>query len=169
MKLKRIAMSFLVSIIFGAVLVLVAARLGMFSGSMPGGLGVTEGKLKPPSKSPNSVSSQADLWPDAPRKDDARIAPIALQADDVTDGKATIAKIAQAIEGLPGAKIVERRDDYVYAQCTTALMRYVDDVEFWADPVAGVVQVRSASRVGRKDLGVNRARIEAIRARLAGP
>ena len=43
----------------------------------------------------------------------------------------------------------------------------VDDVEFWADPAAGVVHVRSASRVGVKDLGVNRARIEAIRSRLA--
>jgi uncharacterized protein (DUF1499 family) len=48
-------------------------------------------------------------------------------------------------------------------------MRFVDDVEFWVDPAAGVVQVRSASRVGRKDLGVNRARIEAIRERLARP
>jgi len=46
-------------------------------------------------------------------------------------------------------------------------MRYVDDTEFWFDPGAGVVQVRSASRVGSSDLGVNRARIEAIRARLA--
>ena len=47
-------------------------------------------------------------------------------------------------------------------------MRFVDDVEFWADPASGVVHVRSASRVGRKDFGVNRARIEAIRGRLAG-
>jgi uncharacterized protein (DUF1499 family) len=46
-------------------------------------------------------------------------------------------------------------------------MRFVDDAEFWFDPVAGVIQVRSASRVGRGDLGVNRARIESIRARLA--
>ena len=47
------------------------------------------------------------------------------------------------------------------------MMRFVDDVEFWVDPAAGVVQVRSASRVGRKDFGVNRARIENVRARLA--
>jgi uncharacterized protein (DUF1499 family) len=144
------------------VAALVAARFGAFSGTAPTNLGVREGKLKPPSKTPNSVSSQADLWPDAPQKEYARVAPIALQGD----GKATIARIAQVVEGLPGARIVERRDDYLYAQFTTAVMRFVDDTEFWFDPAANVIQVRSASRVGRSDLGVNRARIEGIRARL---
>jgi uncharacterized protein (DUF1499 family) len=164
--MARRAMQVVVWLIVAAVALLVAARLGAFSGRAPGNLGVREGKLKPPSRTPNSVSSQADLWPDAPQQDSARIAPIALVGGD---GKATIARIAQVVEGLPGAKLVERRDDYLYAQFTTALMRFVDDVEFWFDPAAGVVQVRSASRVGRGDLGVNRARIEAIRARLALP
>ena len=150
-------------VIVAAVAVLVAARLGAFSGRTPDNLGVREGKLKPPSKTPNSVSSQADLWPDAPQREYARIAPIALVGGD---GKATIERIAQVVEGLPGARIVERRDDYLYVQFTTALMRFTDDVEFWFDPAAGVVQVRSASRVGRKDFGVNRARVENIRARL---
>jgi uncharacterized protein (DUF1499 family) len=153
-------------IIVIAVAVLAGARLGAFSGRMPNNLGVREGRLKPPSKTPNSVSSQADLWPDAPQRAYARIEPIALIDGD---GKATIARIAQVVESLPGARIVERRDDYLYAQFTTAVMRFVDDVEFWFDPTTAVVQVRSASRVGRKDLGVNRARIEAIRARMATP
>jgi len=48
------------------------------------------------------------------------------------------------------------------------MLRFVDDVEFWFDPAANVVQVRSASRIGRKDFGVNRARIENIRARMGG-
>jgi len=43
-------------------------------------------------------------------------------------------------------------------------MKYVDDVEFWFDPAANVIQVRSASRVGRGDLGVTVKRIEAVRA-----
>jgi uncharacterized protein (DUF1499 family) len=150
-------------IALAVVAVLLAARFGAFSGRAPSGLGVTDGKLKPPARTPNSVSSQAELWPDAPQQAYARIAPLALAGD----GKATIAKIARIVEDLPGTQIVERRDDYLYARFTTTLMRFVDDVEFWADPAAGVVQVRSASRVGRKDFGVNRARIEAIRARLA--
>lgn len=144
------------------VAVLLAARFGAFAGRMPSDLGVRDGKLKPPARTPNSVSSQADLWPDAPQKDYARIAPLPLQGD----AKATIARIADVVEDLPGTRIVERGDDYLYVQFTTALMRYVDDVEFWVDPAAGVVQVRSASRLGSKDFGVNRARIESVRARL---
>lgn len=145
------------------VAVLLAARIGAFSGKPPTNIGVRDGKLKPPAKTPNSVSSQADLWPEAPLKDEARIAPIAVRGD----GKTTLADIATVIENLPGSRIVERRDDYLYAQFTTPLLRFVDDVEFWFDPAAGVVHVRSASRVGRKDFGVNRARVESIRARLA--
>lgn len=144
------------------VAVLLAARFGAFAGRMPADLGVRDGRLKAPARTPNSVTSQADQWPDAPQKDYARIAPLPLQGDT----KATLARIAAVVEDLPGARIVERRDDYLYAQFTTALMRYVDDVEFWADPAAGVVQVRSASRLGSKDFGVNRARIESVRARL---
>jgi len=156
-------MTFAIVVIVIAVLILASARLGLFAGSAPANLGLRDGKLKPPSKTPNSVSSQAALWPDAPQREAAAIAPLALKGD----GPATIARLAQIVEGMEGAKIVERRPDYLYAQFTTRLMRFVDDTEFWFDPAAGVVQVRSASRVGRGDLGVNRARIEAIRARLA--
>ncbi len=155
-------MHLVIWIALAVVALLLAARVGAFTGKAPTNIGVRDGKLKPPAKTPNSVTSQADLWPDAPRKDDARIAPIALQGD----GKATIASIAKVIEDLPASHIVERRDDYLYAQFTTALMRFTDDVEFWFDPAAGVIQVRSASRVGRKDFGVNRARIESIRERV---
>ena len=68
---------------------------------------------------------------------------------------------------MAGAKIVKSEADYLYAQYTTPLMKFVDDVEFWYDPVAQVIQVRSASRIGESDLGVNRKRIEAVRAALA--
>jgi uncharacterized protein (DUF1499 family) len=158
-------MHLVIWIALAVVAVLLAARFGAFSGRAPANLGVADGKLKPPSKTPNSVTSQAELWPDAEQREYARIAPMTLAGD----GKATIAKIAHVIEDLPGAQIIERRDDYLYAQFTTSMMRFVDDVEFWFDPAANVVQVRSASRVGRKDFGVNRARVENIRARLAAP
>ena len=58
-------------------------------------------------------------------------------------------------------------DGYLYAQCTSRWMKFVDDLELWYDPVNQVVQVRSASRVGRKDFGVNRQRVERLRAGLA--
>ena len=157
-------MQFLLLLIVLVLAVVVAGRLGALSGRQPDNLGLRDGKFKPPAKSPNSVSSQADLWPEHAQREAARIAPLALKGD----GPATIARLAALIEAMDGARIVERRPDYLYAQFTTKLMRFVDDAEFWFDPAAGVVQVRSASRIGRKDLGVNRARIEALRARLAG-
>ena len=67
-----------------------------------------------------------------------------------------------------GAAVIRSEPDYLYAQYTTRLMKYVDDVEFWFDPAKKVIQVRSASRLGSRDFGVNRSRIEAIRLRLAG-
>ncbi len=141
---------------------LLAARYGVFSGSPPSTLGLRDGKFKPPSNTPNSVSSQASLWPGHPQRDGAAIAPLAM----VGDGPATITRLAQIIGATDGARIVEQRPDYLYAQFTTRLMRFVDDAEFWFDPAAGVVQVRSSSRVGRKDFGVNRARMEELRQRL---
>ena len=68
---------------------------------------------------------------------------------------------------MAGAKVVKSDSDYLYAQYTTPLMNFVDDVEFWYDPQAQAIQVRSASRIGKGDMGVNRKRIEAVRAALA--
>ena len=56
---------------------------------------------------------------------------------------------------------------YLYAEFTTRLMGFVDDAEFHLDEKSGVIDVRSASRLGRKDFGVNRARIEGIRAKIS--
>ena len=161
--MTRLALYIVAWLLLAVAAVWVAARLGAFSGHPPDNLGLRDGKLNPPSMTPNSVSSQAALWPEHPQRDYAAIAPLPLQGD----APATIARLAALIEAMDGARIVLRRPDYLYAQFTTKLMRFVDDTEFWVDPAAGMVQVRSASRVGRGDLGVNRARIEALRAALA--
>jgi len=144
------------------VLAVLVGQLGLLRGSAPDNLGLREGKLKPPSKTPNSVSSQADLWPDHPQAEYARVAPFAL----VGDGPATLARLKAIVQATPGAAVVKAEGDYLYATFTTRLMKYTDDVEFWFDPAQRVVHVRSASRLGRKDMGVNRARVEAIRAQL---
>ena len=70
------------------------------------------------------------------------------------------------IESTPNARIVEMKPDYLYAEYTSGLMGFVDDVEFYVPPNGKIIHVRSASRLGHSDLGVNRKRIEAIRARL---
>ena len=155
------------------VLVVLAGQMGLLAGKAPDNLGLRDGKLKPPSNSPNSVSSQADLWPDHPQAEYARIAPLALKVDGLAgdrlagNGLATLARIQAIVEATPGATVVKTEPEYLYATFNTRLLKYTDDVEFWLDATKGVVQVRSASRLGRKDLGVNRARVEAIRAQLA--
>lgn len=146
-----------------AVIVLVLGQVGLFKGTEPKHPGVRDGRLKPPSRTPNSVSSQAALYPEHEMRDYASIAPLALSGD----GAATLARLRTVVQGMPGAKLVKSEPDYLYAQFTTRALGFVDDAEFWFDPAAGAIQVRSASRLGRKDFGVNRARIESIRARLA--
>jgi uncharacterized protein (DUF1499 family) len=140
-----------------------AGRLGLFAGTAPTDLGVRDGRLKPPSLTENSVSSQSGLYPDHPQRDYAAIAPLALKGD----GLATLAAIKGIVEGTAGAVVVKSEPDYLYAQYTSKWMQFVDDVEFWFDPAAGAIQLRSASRVGRGDLGVNRKRIEDVRVVLA--
>ena len=147
------------------VLAVAAGQLGFLQGTAPTDLGVRDGKLKPPSMTENSVTSQAALYPDHPQRKYADIAPLPVKGE----GPATIAQIKAIVEGMDGAKVVKSEPGYLYAQFTTKLMKYVDDVEFWFDPAAIVIQVRSASRVGRGDLGVNRKRIEAVRAALDPP
>jgi uncharacterized protein (DUF1499 family) len=144
---------------------LLAGQLGLLKGTPPTDLGVHEGRLKPPSKTPNSVTSQATLYPDHPQRSYADIAPLPANGDP----DATLNRIASIVEAMDGAKIVKKEPDYLYAQFTTKLMKYVDDAEFWVDPAAGVIQVRSASRLGSSDLGVNRKRIEFIRQKLQNP
>lgn len=146
-----------------AVLGIAAGRLGLLAGKPPADLGVREGKFKAPSTRPNSVSSQAVLWPGHAQLAYASIAPLAVGGD----AAAAMARLRSAVEGMPGARVVQADAGYLRAEFTTPLMRYTDDVEFWFDSAAGVVQVRSASRLGYSDRGANRARVEALRKRLA--
>jgi hypothetical protein len=81
--LQRIAITLLLL----AALLLSAGRIGLLARVPPRDLGVHDGRLKPPSPTANSVSSQARLWPDHPQRDYADIAPFALHED----GPATIA------------------------------------------------------------------------------
>jgi len=143
---------------------LIGGQLGWLSGRAPADLGVHDGRLKAPSSTPNSVSSQADLHKGTEALVDyARIAPLAAGADLA----ATMARLRDVIAAMPGARIGEARPDYLYVRFETRWLRFVDDAEFWASPAEGVIHVRSASRLGRSDYGVNRERIERIRAALA--
>jgi uncharacterized protein (DUF1499 family) len=126
------------------------ASIFAFSGDRPNNLGVNAGQFAACPATPNCVSSQAT---DASHK----IAPLAYTGDST----AALAKVKAAIVALPGSKIITESDNYIYAEFTSGLMGFVDDVEFYGDD--GAIQVRSASRLGESDLGVNAKRVEAIR------
>ena len=74
-----------------------------------------------------------------------------------------LARVKAAALSFPRTKVVEEAPGYVHITFTSAVFRFVDDVELEVDEAAKVVNVRSASRVGRSDFGVNRKRVEAIR------
>ncbi len=152
----------LIVIVLVVITGLLAGQFGLLKGNPPTDLGVHDGRLKAPSKTPNSVSSQASLYPDHSQRAYADIAPLPLTGS----ANITLDRIASIIESMEGGKIIKREPEYIYAQFTTRLMKYVDDAEFWYDPSAEVIQVRSASRLGSSDLGVNRKRIEFIRQKL---
>jgi uncharacterized protein (DUF1499 family) len=118
----------------------------VISWKRPGNLGVHEGRLAPCKRSPNCVSSHAN-----PADLEHYIAPI----------HGTMAAAREAVRTMPRTTIVEQREDYLYTEFRTPLMRYVDDVELFFD--GQVLQVRSCSRLGRRDFGVNRKRVEALR------
>ena len=142
------------------MLTLLAVQLGFLSGKQPSSLGVKADRLKQPSFSPNSVSSQADLYPDHPQLQYARIEPLPLKDNNLAT---SMVKLADVLRSFPSTAIIETKPDYIYAQSQTRLLKFVDDVEFWFNPAKGAIDVRSSSRLGRKDFGVNRQRIELVR------
>lgn len=163
MKLIRTLLLVIVAV---PALAVVAGQLGAFRGRAPEGLGVQGGRLAPPARTPNSVTSQPGLEANPSLGYDPRIAPLRYAGDPA----AAMQKLADLVAATEGTQILIRRPDYLYAQATTRLMKFTDDVEFYLDAPAGVIQVRSASRLGEGDMGVNRARIEALRARFeTGP
>ena len=127
----------------------------MFAGKRPTNLGVQNGSLAPCPNTPNCVNSQST-------NPTCQIAPLTYNSTATQ----AIADLKTVIQNLERTTIVTERPNYLYAEFKSALMGYVDDVEFYLDEVQQVIHVRSASRLGKSDLGVNRKRIETIRAKL---
>lgn len=124
---------------------------GIFAGQVPPELGLHDGRLAGCPPRPNCVSSVAS---DA----DHRVAPLPLTGD----ATAAMLQVAEVVRGEPGASVVTQRPDYLHAEFESAVFGFVDDVEFHAG--RGRIDVRSASRLGYYDFGVNRRRVERLRA-----
>jgi uncharacterized protein (DUF1499 family) len=131
----------------------VVVGAGGCAGVRPDQLGVRQGQLQPCPASPNCVVSDA-------RDEEHGIEPFHLI---VAAPRAWI--IVQEVLGeLPRTVIAKKTADYVHAECRSAVFRYVDDLELHLRPAQGIIAVRSASRLGRSDFGVNRRRVERLRA-----
>lgn len=113
---------------------------------------VTHGKLAPCPDSPNCVSSQSS--------DSSHFVEPLSYPDSRAEAKTRLLKI---IESMPRTQIISNTHLYIHAEVTSLLFRFVDDVEFLFEEESALIHVRSASRIGYSDLGVNRKRIEAIR------
>jgi uncharacterized protein (DUF1499 family) len=124
------------------------------SGSAPTDLGVQDGRLAPCPSSPNCVNSQAS-------EGDQRVEPLPLKGDRTQ----TQAQLISLLSSEAGVTLVEQSDGYLRAEFASKLLGFVDDVEFLIGEQQ--VDVRSASRLGYSDLGVNRKRIEQLRKRLS--
>lgn len=114
---------------------------------------LVNGQLRPCPDTPNCVSSETN--------GEKYIEPIAATSgtslDDLWEN------VIDAIK-QQGGQIESQDENYVWATFQSKLFRFTDDVEIRLDDDKGVVQIRSGSRSGKSDLGVNRKRVEAIRA-----
>jgi len=114
--------------------------------------------LKACPKSPNCVSSQAGDHEHA-------IAPL-VYSDSRAEAYTRLKKV---LGEMKRTTIVAEKEDYLHAEAKSLIFRFVDDVEFYFPATEKLIHVRSASRVGHSDLGVNRKRVEEIRSRFARP
>lgn len=123
-------------------------------GKAPNTLGVTDGKLAPCPETDNCVSSQAVK---------TKHAIDSIQATGNPD--TVIIRLSNAIESMFGSKIVEINETYIRAEYTSRVFRFVDDLECYYDRDEGIIDIRSASRIGYSDLNANRDRVEELRTR----
>ena len=119
-------------------------------------VGVRNGRLNPCSRFWNCVCSYDTEEPYA-------IAPIEFSG---SAGEA-METLRSLVESQPRTRIVTSEDRYLHAEFRSRIFRFVDDVEFLIDETANAIHVRSASRIGLLDIGVNRSRVEKLRRQFA--
>jgi uncharacterized protein (DUF1499 family) len=120
--------------------------------------GKTNGRLSPCPKSPNCVSSLS-------QDKSHYVDPLSYKVSQEEARE----KLISIINSMKRSQIVTAETSYIHATFTSLLLRFVDDVEFSFDDEKKVIDVRSASRTGYSDLGVNRRRVEDIRSRFVSP
>ncbi|MDA8141878.1 MAG: DUF1499 domain-containing protein [Desulfobacteraceae bacterium] len=110
------------------------------------------GPLRKCPDSPNCVSSADD-------RSTHQVAPLTYQGDWLSARQ----RLEKLLGQIPRTQVKEVNERYLRAECRSRIFGFVDDLEFYFDPAQPLIQVRSASRTGYSDLGVNRKRVEMIR------
>ncbi|MCA8942888.1 MAG: DUF1499 domain-containing protein, partial [Planctomycetes bacterium] len=118
--------------------VLLMAVLSMASQEAPSNLGLVDGRLRDAGGRSNCVSSVE------PEESAAWVAPFAFEGDP----DAAMDRLRAALDQLPRTVVLFDGGGYLHAECTTAVWRFVDDLELLLDEERSVIDVRSASRVG---------------------
>ncbi|AZG74841.1 DUF1499 domain-containing protein [Shewanella livingstonensis] len=139
-----------------SLIVLSLIFLAGCTGTVPT-LGINDSQLASCPDSPNCVNSQQQA-----SDEEHAIAPINFIG---TPQQAQV-RLLHILKTAERANIVVVEDNYIRVEFTSQIMRFVDDVEFYFPATASdniTIDVRSASRIGRSDFGVNRERIEQIR------
>ena len=121
------------------------------AGQRPANLGVQNSRLTDCPSKPNCVNSQT-------MDEDHAVAPFQYEGKR----KEAYNRLKKVVESFERTTIVEESENYLRMECRSAIMGFVDDVEFYF-PEEKVIHVRSASRLGYSDLGVNRKRVEKLR------
>jgi len=149
-KISKALLRLLILLVLLGVVAMIGVRI---SAPMlkPDVLGPVNGELRDCPEKPNCVCSQED--PDDPGH---LVAPL----------RADWSAVVEHVKADDATEVVEERDGYLWVTYQTTVMGYIDDVEFLRAP--DVIHVRSASRLGRSDLGANRKRVESIRQAVAG-
>jgi uncharacterized protein (DUF1499 family) len=123
------------------------------TGSRPTDLGLKDGCLRPCPSSLNCVNSMGN------EDETHRIKPFR---------GVSLVELRELLQNEERVEIVTDRENYLHVEFTSLIMRFVDDVEFFSVAEEQVIHVRSASRLGRSDLGANRRRVEGLRMKLLG-
>ena len=123
------------------------------AGTRPTSIGVYSGSLTPCPEKPNCVSSHAK-----DKKHFSESFPY------TTEKSVAFNCLKEIISGQTRTTIVSETDNYLHVEYKTAFFGFVDDAEFYFPENESVVHIRSASRLGYSDLGVNRKRMEGLRA-----
>lgn len=116
-------------------------------------IGMQNGSFRPCPDSPNCVSSMAADGGHA-------VQPFAYSGITMEDARGIVVSI---LENTKRCRIITMEERYIHAEFRSLVFRFVDDVEFYFPGDASIVHVKSASRLGYSDFGVNRKRVERIR------